>query len=108
MLYREGEAYPQKPAMLYLHNTNLIYSNRSMTIDRQAVCETFFYHALHCNHRLNMGVNSVRFIVDGEHPFRIISQNSKSRMGGDMNYVIDGLSVGHDRVIPLWLFGFLY
>ena len=108
MLYREGESYPQKPAMLYLHNTNLIYSNRSMAVDRQAVCETFFYHALHCNHRLNMGANSVRFIVVGEHPFRIISQHSKSRMSGDMNYVIDGLDVGHDKVIPLWLFGFLY
>ena len=108
MLYREGEAYPQKPAMLYLHNTNLIYSNRSMEVNRQAVCETFFYHALHCNHRLNLGANSVRFIVDGEHPFRIISQNSKSRMGREVNYVMDGLTVGHDNVMPLWLFGFLY
>lgn len=108
MLYREGESYPQKPAMLYLHNTNLIYSNRSLDIDRQAVCETFFYNTVHCRHKLNMGENSVRFVVDGKHPFRIVSQRSKVRMGGDINYVMDNLKVGHDRVMPLWLFGFLY
>lgn len=108
MLYREGESYPQKPAMLYLHNPNLIYSNRSMVAERQAVCETFFYNALHSNHRLNMGKNSVRFVVDGKYPFRVISQRSKSRMGGDIYYTIDGMSVGNKNVIPLWLFGFLY
>jgi len=108
MLYREGESYPQKPAMLYLHNPNLIYSNRSMVADRQAVCETFFYNALHSNHRLNMGKNSVRFVVDGKYPFRVISQRSKSRMGGDTYYTIDGMTIGNKNVIPLWLFGFLY
>lgn len=108
MLYREGEAYPQKPAMLYLHNPNLIYSNRSMVADRQAVCETFFYNAMHSKHRLNMGANSVRFIVDGKHPFRVISQRSKSRKSGDLHYALDNLRIGHDKVIPLWLFGFLY
>ncbi len=107
-LYREGEAYPQKPAMLYLHNTNLIYSNRSVTADRQAVCETFFYNMLHRDHRLNMGANSVRFIVDGKYPFRIISQRAKARMNGDVCYAMDNLKTGSNNVIPLWLFGFLY
>ncbi len=108
MLYREGESYPQKPAMLYLHNSNLIYSNRSTEANRQAVCETFFYNAVHSKHRLNMGGNSVRFIVDGELKFRIISQRSKVRMGGDMNYAIDHIAVGRNNMIPLWIFGFLY
>ncbi len=107
-LYREGESYPQKPAMLYLHNTNLIYSNRSVSADRQAVCETFFYNMLHSAHRLNMGANSVRFVVDGTHRFRIISQRSKARMGNDICYAIDNLRVGSENTIPLWLFGFLY
>jgi predicted AAA+ superfamily ATPase len=108
MLYREGECYPQKPAMLYLHNPNLIYSNRSMTADRQAVCETFFYNTVHSCHRLNLGKNSARFVVDNTHSFRIISQRSKVRMGGDMYYVIDNIEVGNNKSIPLWLFGFLY
>ena len=107
-LYREGEAYPQKPAMLYLHNTNLIYSNRSVVADRQAVCETFFYNMLHRDHRLNMGVNTVRFVVDGKHPFRIISQRAKARMGNEIYYAMDKLRTGSDNMIPLWLFGFLY
>lgn len=107
-LYREGEAYPQKPAMLYLHNTNLIYSNRSVAADRQAVCETFFYNMLHRDHRLNMGANSVRFIVDGKYPFRIISQRAKARLSNDICYAMDNLKTGGDNVIPLWLFGFLY
>lgn len=108
MLYREGESYPQKPAMLYLHNPNLIYSNRSMAADRQAVCETFFYNTVHCQHKLHLGKNSVRFVVDNEHSFRIISQRSKVRMGGDMYYVIDNMTIGRNNNIPLWLFGFLY
>lgn len=107
-LYREGEAFPQKPARLYLHNTNLIYSNRSVTADRQAVCETFFYNMLHRDHRLNMGANSVRFIVDGKYPFRIISQRAKARMSGDVYYAMDNLKTGSNNVVPLWLFGFLY
>ena len=108
MLYREGESYPQKPAMLYLHNPNLIYSNRSLAIDRQAVCETFFYNTVHSSHRLNLGINSARFVVDNKHSFRIISQRSKVRMGGDMYYVIDNMEKGNNKNIPLWLFGFLY
>ena len=107
-LYREGETYPQKPAMLYLHNTNLVYSNRSVVADRQAVCETFFYNMLHRDHRLNMGANSVRFIVDGKYPFRIISQRAKARLSSETCYAIDNLKTGSDNVIPLWLFGFLY
>ncbi len=107
-LYREGESYPQKPAMLYMHNTNLIYSNRSVTADRQAVCETFFYNMVHRDHHLYMGSNSVRFMVDGKYPFRVISQRAKTRMSTDINYAIDGLKTGNDNVIPLWLFGFLY
>ena len=108
MLYRENESYPQKPAMLYLHNPNLIYSNRSLVADRQAVCETFFYNTVHSCHSLNLGSNSVRFVVDGLHSFRIITQRSKVRMSGDMYYVIDNMSTGANKNIPLWLFGFLY
>ena len=108
MLYREGESYPQKPAMLYMHNSNLIYSNRSMVAEHQAVCETFFYNALHSQHRLNLGTNSARFIVDGKHLFRIVSQRKNVRLGSDMYYAIDGIKEGGKNMIPLWLFGFLY
>ena len=94
--------------MVYMHNTNLIYSNRTVAADRQAVCETFFYNMLHQSHRLNLGANSVRFIVDGKHPFRVISNRGKSRMGGDNYYAMDNLRMGSNNVIPLWLFGFLY
>lgn len=108
MLYREGESYPQKPAMLYLHNTNLIYSNRAMEADYQAVCETFFYNAVHSRHRLNLGTNSARFVVDGKFPFRIVSQRKNVRLGSEMYYAIDNIKEGSNNVIPLWLFGFLY
>ncbi len=107
-LYKEGEYHPQKPGMVYMHNTNLIYSNRTVAADRQAVCETFFYNMLHQSHRLNLGANSVRFIVDGQYPFRVISNRGKSRMGSDIYYAMDNLRMGGDNVIPLWLFGFLY
>lgn len=108
MLYREGEEFPKKPAMVYMHNTNIIYSNRSVQVDAQAVRETFFYNTLHKDHRLNMGSKNAQFLVNHEQLFRVQGSVPRSRINPNFYYAIDDLKVGSDNLIPLWLFGFVY
>ena len=108
MLYRDGEEFPKKPAMVYMHNTNIIYSNRSVQVDAQAVRETFFYNTLHKDHRLNMGSKNAQFLVNREKLFRVQGSVPRSRINPNFYYVIDDLKVGSDNLIPLWLFGFVY
>lgn len=108
MLYREGEEFPKKPAMVYMHNTNIIYSNRSVQVDAQAVRETFFYNTLHKDHRLNMGSKNAQFLVNREQLFRVQGNVPRSRINPNFYYAVDDLKVGSDNLIPLWLFGFVY
>ena len=108
MLYRNGEEFPKKPAMVYMHNTNIIYSNRSVQVDAQAVRETFFYNTLHKDHRLNMGSKNAQFLVNREKLFRVQGSVPRSRINPNFYYAIDDLKVGSDNLIPLWLFGFVY
>lgn len=108
MLYREGEEFPKKPAMVYMHNTNIIYSNRSVQVDAQAVRETFFYNTLHKDHRLNMGSKNAQFLVNREQLFRVQGSVPRSRINPNFYYAVDDLKVGSDNLIPLWLFGFVY
>ena len=108
MLYREGEEFPKKPAMVYMHNTNIIYSNRSVQVDAQAVRETFFYNTLHKDHRLNMGSKNAQFLVNREKLFRAQGSVPRSRINPNFYYAVDDLKVGSDNLIPLWLFGFVY
>ena len=108
MLYREGEEFPKKPAMVYMHNTNIIYSNRSVQVDAQAVRETFFYNTLHKDHRLNMGSKNAQFLVNREKLFRVQGSVPRSRINPNFYYAVDDLKVGSDNLIPLWLFGFVY
>lgn len=108
MLYREGEEFPKKPAMVYMHNTNIIYSNRSVQVDAQAVRETFIYNTLHKDHRLNMGSKNAQFLVNREKLFRVQGSVPRSRINPNFYYAVDDLKVGSDNLIPLWLFGFVY
>ena len=108
MLYREGEEFPKKPAMVYMHNINIIYSNRSVQVDAQAVRETFFYNTLHKDHRLNMGSKNAQFLVNREKLFRVQGSVPRSRINPNFYYAVDDLKVGSDNLIPLWLFGFVY
>ena len=108
MLYRVGEEFPKKPAMVYMHNTNIIYSNRSVQADPQSIRETFFYNTLHKDHRLNMGSKIAQFLVNRELLFRIQGSVPRSRINPHFNYEVDDLKIGSEKLITLWLFGFVY
>jgi predicted AAA+ superfamily ATPase len=107
MLYAEGETFPKKPAKVYMHNTNLMFPIRPSEVNAQAIRETFFYNLLHKDHKLNIGDRNAHFMVDEEYAFRI-EESLRGRNNPDMYYAIGKMETGHDNLIPLWLFGFLY
>lgn len=107
LLYEAGEAFPKKPAKVYLNNPNLMYPIRPMLVNEQAVRETLFYSLLHKGHRLNMGSKGSGFLVDSTYQFKVV-ETMRARCAGDNLYAVDNTEVGEGNRIPLWLFGFLY
>lgn len=112
MLYREGEEYPKKPDMVYMHNTNLMFALKPRSIEEQALRETFFYNQLHhSDYKLKKGNKNGVFIVKGNdegYTFKIEGTKAKSKKKTETFYAVEMMEVGEDNIIPLWLFGFLY
>ena len=106
MLYPEGKQFPLKPTKVYMQNTNLCYATCTREPDKQAIAETFFYATLHGNHKINATDRSAMFIIDGKYYMDALA-TTPSKTG--IRYcAIGDLEVGHQKNIPLWLFGFLY
>jgi predicted AAA+ superfamily ATPase len=108
LLYAEGDEFPKKPAMVYMQNTNLMHAITPGNVDFQAQRETFFYNVLYKDHKLNKGNRDAQFLVDHTHQFVIADSDNKMKFKPDYYYAIDKIEVGSKKVIPLWLFGFLY
>ena len=109
-LYRENEGISllQKPEKLYLENCNLIFA-LGQQVNEGNLRETFFLNQISY-------LNDVRlpekhdFLVNKKFIFEIGGKN-KSLPAAENNqlYVAsDGIEVGFNNKIPLWLFGFLY
>lgn len=107
MLYPENEDFPKKPAQIYLHNSNLIYP-LVREIDEQNVLETFFYNVLYKDNKLNIGHKNSHFLVNSKYHFRIEKENAKGKINPDIYYAKQGITIGNEKSVPLWLFGFLY
>ena len=107
VLYRLGESSPKKPAMVMLHNPNLMYAILPQDVTQQEASETFFQNALWGRHVVNVGDRSCNFVVDGKLRFRILTETPKRQLSG-IYYALSGIRRGDERQIPLWLFGFLY
>ena len=104
-----GVSIISKPEKLYLDNTNLfsIFCENPKTGTRR---ETFFASMLSYEHTLNYP-KSADFIVDEHYTFEVggRDKNFKQLKDAKAGFVVaDGIEVGIDRKIPLWLFGFLY
>jgi predicted AAA+ superfamily ATPase len=107
LLYPSEEVFPKKPAQLYIHNTNLLHVLRQTGISEQSVRETFFYNQLHKDYKINLGIKHTQFLVDSHYQFNV-GDKIKGKFNPDAYYAIDGIESGERKVIPLWLFGFLY
>jgi predicted AAA+ superfamily ATPase len=107
LLYPATEDYPKKPAQLYLHNPNLLYATRMIDVEKQALRETFFYNQVHKDYKVNLGTKNSQFLIDGQYRFNV-EAGMKNKFDTEVFYAIDGIESGEGKMIPLWLFGFLY
>ncbi|MCH7396524.1 hypothetical protein MM236_00930 [Belliella sp. DSM 107340] len=101
----EGISLLQKPEKIYLNNPNLAFALGS-NVDVGNVRETFFLNQLSAEHQLSLPKNS-DFLIDKSWVVEVGGKNKKSNPNCDI-YAIDTIEYGHDKRIPLWLFGFLY
>lgn len=111
-LYKEahGISLLQKPEKLFLENSNYLYAIKQDAPNTGSLRETFFYNQVKQGHQVTYPDRG-DFCVDGKYYFEV---GGKSKRGGQLSgatlgYVAaDGIELGYDRKIPLWLFGFLY
>jgi len=107
LLYPAKEDFPKKPARLYLQNPNLLYATRMINVEPQALRETFFYNQVHKDNKVNLGIKNAQFLINEQYNFDI-GDKIRGKFSEDIYYAIDGIESGEQKVIPLWLFGFLY
>jgi len=98
-----------KPAKIYLNNTNLLfaYCNNSKI---GTIRETFFANQVSRKYKLNISKQG-DFLVDNKYIFEIGGKNKSFKQIRDIEnsfVVSDDIEVGFGNKIPLWLFGFLY
>ena len=108
MVYAKGESFPKKPCRVLMHNSNLIYTIYPPRQDRQDVIDTFFVNSMWKDHVVHKGAKGWSFLVDGDINFKVSTTEGKTRQQPDSFHAVDGLDIGHDNVIPLWMFGMLY
>jgi uncharacterized protein len=108
MVYPKGEEFPKKPSRILMYNTNLMYCTYPINFEVQNVMETFFMNAVHVhNQKLYKGDKYSTFFID-DRRFKVCIDTSKIKNNPDVTYASSSCEIGHDNVIPLWLFGFLY
>lgn len=110
IVYPVGQSFPKKPPMVMLHNPNLMYAIYPINVEKQDVMETFFMNALWKDHKVNTVGKTSSYIVDEKLTFRVCdaTKSGKIRMNSETIYARYNTEVGHGKMIPLWLLGFLY
>lgn len=112
LLYADAKGISRltKPDKIYLQNPNLMLALAGTTAEIGNLRETFFLNQLSVNHKVNYS-NKGDFIVDKSKVFEVGGKNkTQKQIAGIANsyLAIDGIEIGYQNEIPLWLFGFLY
>lgn len=107
LLYPVGEAFPKKPAQVYMYNSNQIYPIRPEKVNYRAVRESFFFNQVMKGNELNESEKHAHFLVNREYDF-LVEESVRMKNNPDLYYAVDKIEAGEGNVIPLWLFGFLY
>jgi predicted AAA+ superfamily ATPase len=107
MLYPVGEDFPKKPEKIYLQNPNLLYATRMINVERQSLRETFFYNQVHKDYKVNSADRDAHFLLNERYRFSI-GDRIQGKFDPNTYYAVDEIESGERKVIPLWLFGFLY
>ena len=110
LIYPEDCYFPRKPSKVMLHNSNLIYAIYPNHVKRQDVMDTFFVNTLWKDHTINQGSREHQYLIDGKYEFLVCDaqQSQRSRENNGIYQARFNTEIGHERQIPLWLFGFLY
>jgi predicted AAA+ superfamily ATPase len=111
-LFKEssGISRLQKPAKVYLENTNLINILAKQNANSGNIRETFFINQLSYNHNVTY-VEQTDFKVDDTYFFEIGGKNKTNKQIATLEnaYIVaDDIEYGFQNKIPLWLFGFMY
>ena len=105
LLYKDDRSFPKKPSRAYMQNTNLCFALPSRQVSQQDIAETFFYTSLHGTEKINADENAT-FLVNRKTRMDVFTTTPRRDI---FRYTaIADLEIGHDKCIPLWLFGFLY
>jgi len=107
--YVKGIKKINKPAKIYLNNTNLLFAY-CQNSEIGTVRETFFANQLSVKNRLNIAKEG-DFLVDGKYTLEIGGKDKGFTQIFDLpdSFVVtDAIEIGSGNKIPLWLFGFLY
>jgi len=99
----------QKPAKIYLNNTNLLFAY-CQNSKIGTVRETFFANQVSQGYKLNISKQG-DFIIDEKYIVEVGGKNKSFNQIKDTEnsfVVADDSEMGSGNKIPLWLFGFLY
>lgn len=107
MIYARGESFPKKPALVLMHNSNLMYSFYPKRFDDHDVQEAFFCNSLWKDHTINKVGSSGMLLIDGKYEFKIIEHATRLKSKTKCLYAVNQCDVCEGNQIPLWLFGFL-
>jgi predicted AAA+ superfamily ATPase len=105
-----GNKILNKPAKIYLNNTNLMYAIDKQMVSPGTIRETFFLNQV----RYVLPVKYPKtgdFYVDNKYLVEVGGKNKGKNQLKDIAYSFvakDDIETGYANVIPLWLFGFLY
>jgi len=105
-----GSVRLQKPAKIYLENTNLMYVLSPLSANRRNVRETFFANQVGYKYNIRYH-EKTDFLVNNIYAFEIggKDKSKKQIIGLENAYIVsDDLEYGYQNKIPIWLFGFLY
>lgn len=105
-----GNKILNKPAKIYLNNTNLMHAIDKQLVSPGTIRETFFLNQV----RYVLPVKypkTADFYVDNKYLVEVGGKNKGKKQLNDIEYSFvakDDIETGYANVIPLWMFGFLY
>jgi predicted AAA+ superfamily ATPase len=105
----KGIGLLQKPEKIYLHHPNLQYALSDNQSNIGNVRESFFINQL-------SKIGGVSYAAEGDFVYRnfTFEVGGKNKTNKQVQHLehsfvaADGIEIGHQHKIPLWLFGFLY
>jgi len=108
MVYRDGDAFPKKPAAVMLHDTNLIYAVYTPKMSEQFIMETFFVNALWRHHVVNKERRDGCYKIDNKTRICVCDRLKRIKTDPNILRARYNMDIAFDGEIPLWLFGYLY